>query len=264
MNDAMPDSLSSVERAWDGLAEEYHRSIGPAGARRALAAIELAVVLREIAEREHCHVLDAGGGPGYHAIKLAERGHSVTVVDISARMLAIARRAAKRAGVQDRMATVKADVRSVDVLMPSSFDFVMSCGTVVSDCGSPVDALLVFAKVLRPGGKACFSVRGLDSVPEREPERRALFWGEGTRVVRGHQAFDWHLFSRLGLQRLCDSAGLSLVCAVPVGCEVPPDEETDRALEEYVRLHLAAGDDAKALVKAAEMMAVAQKRTSSP
>ncbi|WP_456411793.1 class I SAM-dependent methyltransferase [Oceanithermus sp.] len=45
-------------------------------------------------------VLDVGGGPGRYAIELARRGYRVTLVDLSAANLELARRRADEAGVR--------------------------------------------------------------------------------------------------------------------------------------------------------------------
>lgn len=243
------NSRQAIEKAWDRLADEYTRAIGPAGNRSALAAVELAVVERELPGDAVCRILDAGCGPGYHAVRLPQRSHRVTLVDVSSRMLAIAREAADCAGVGDRIATVKADIRAMDVLPREFFDLLVACGTVVSDCGAPREALAEFARVLRPCGKACVSVRALGAAEQTEL----------TRVVPGHSAFDWHLFSPRGIAEACGEAGLSWLRTVPVGCEPPPEVGTPESIREYVTLHLDATDSPAALSRAVEMMAVAVK-----
>jgi SAM-dependent methyltransferase len=58
-------------------------------------------------------VLDIGCGTGAHALILAERGYSVTGVDLSASMLRVARRKADAAGAEIEF--VEGDARSFDV-----------------------------------------------------------------------------------------------------------------------------------------------------
>ena len=56
--------------------------------------VELAVTLRALAEYmppPPARVLDIGGGPGRYAIELARQGYAVTLADISASELEIAR-----------------------------------------------------------------------------------------------------------------------------------------------------------------------------
>lgn len=253
------NSPEAIEQAWDHLAAEYVGEIGPAGRRAALAAIEMAAIVREIPEGDRLKILDAGGGGGYHAVRLAQLGHSVTVVHISSRMLELAEEAARDADVQGQITTVKGDIQSLDAVASERFDMVISCGTVVSDCGSPLDALRSFRSMLQDKGTACFSVRSIGSVPPWEDSESAAEADPQVRVIPGHQAFDWHLFSRRGIERLCQEAWLSLLRVVPVSCEAPPKEEGVLSLRKYVKLHLTLTDDEKALSRAVEMLAVAEK-----
>jgi ubiquinone/menaquinone biosynthesis C-methylase UbiE len=48
-------------------------------------------------------VLDVGGGPGRYALALAERGHRVTLFDLSSESLALARRNVAEADLADRL-----------------------------------------------------------------------------------------------------------------------------------------------------------------
>jgi SAM-dependent methyltransferase len=75
------------EREWARL--ERHRT-------------EFAVTLRALAEHlppPPAHLLDCGGGPGRYAIELARRGYEVTLFDLSAACLRLAREKAAEAGV---------------------------------------------------------------------------------------------------------------------------------------------------------------------
>ena len=65
-------------------------------------------------------VLDVGGGDGRDAVPLAEAGHHVTILDPAPSWLAEARRRAERAGVDDRVATVRG---SLDDLASVGRDF---------------------------------------------------------------------------------------------------------------------------------------------
>ncbi|MFI9740526.1 methyltransferase domain-containing protein [Nocardia sp. NPDC052278] len=56
-------------------------------------------------------VLDAGGGNGIDAVRLARAGHHVTVLDTSSRSLDATRARAAQAGVEDRIECHAADIR---------------------------------------------------------------------------------------------------------------------------------------------------------
>lgn len=69
--------------------------------------------LVEMLEIDASHrILDVGCGPGRHAIALGERGYSVHGIDISARFVDLALRAADLAGVADRVTFEVADART--------------------------------------------------------------------------------------------------------------------------------------------------------
>ncbi len=69
--------------------------------------VEVGFILSELDPPTGGHILDMGCGTGRHAIELARRGYCVTGVDISAGMLAEARKAAQAAGLT--VEWVKAD-----------------------------------------------------------------------------------------------------------------------------------------------------------
>jgi SAM-dependent methyltransferase len=250
------NSPAAIQQAWDRLTADYTQHTGPVGRRAPLARIELSVILREVyAGRVH-EILDAGGGGGYHAVKLAAAGHNVTIVDLSAEMLAVARQRVAQANLKERVECIQGDIRRMDRIPDAAFDVVVACGTVVSDCGDPSAALGEFARVLRPSGKTCVSLRTPRSLdPDGERDSGPAEPG----VVRGHHAFDWHLFDHAGAERVFVEAGLTPFCAVPVGCETPPQTDNRRIMAAYVRKHLDLTDDAEALENAVELMMVAQK-----
>ena len=99
-------------------------------------------------------VVDAGGGTGQLAVALARRGYRVTVVDISAAMLATcAQRAADEGGgVAERVTTVQGDAADLpDLLGPASQQAAVCHDllTRVDDRAALLDSL---AGVLAPGG----------------------------------------------------------------------------------------------------------------
>lgn len=83
--------MSEAER------EHWEERYAAEGAR----SMEPATFLREIVDRlpPRARVLDVGGGSGRNAVWLAQRGHRVTIADISQRGLAIASRTAATAEV---------------------------------------------------------------------------------------------------------------------------------------------------------------------
>ena len=95
-------------------------------------------------------VLDIGGGTGGFAVRVAERGHRVRVVDPSPDALAALDRRAGESGVE--VTGQQGDLSSLlDVVDPGSADVVL-CHGVLEVVDDPVAALATIAEVLRPGG----------------------------------------------------------------------------------------------------------------
>lgn len=97
-------------------------------------------------------VLDAGGGNGVEALELARAGHTITLVDSSAAMLADARAAAATAGLADQLQVIEHDVDALgERLAAPVFDLVL-CHNVIQYVPSVERLLDQLAAVLHPGG----------------------------------------------------------------------------------------------------------------
>ncbi|MDN4173019.1 methyltransferase domain-containing protein [Nocardioides sp. SOB77] len=95
-------------------------------------------------------VLDIGGGTGGLAVRVAELGHRVTVVDPSPDALAALDRRAREVGVQ--VASHQGDLSTLDeVVGPDAADVVL-CHGVLEVVADPATALRALRAVLRPGG----------------------------------------------------------------------------------------------------------------
>src|SRR5258706_1729071 len=97
------------------------------------------------------HILDAGGGNGYEAIRLAQQGHRVEIVDYSKEMLADGARRAAAAGVADRVGLHFGSVRDVPRLFPEvTFDLAL-CHNVIQYVEDVPSLLRELAAALKPG-----------------------------------------------------------------------------------------------------------------
>lgn len=96
-------------------------------------------------------VLEAGCGVGAQTVALARRnpGAQFTSVDISAKSVAEAKRAANAAQVRN-VEFQQADIFDLP-FAPASFDHVFVC-FVLEHLSRPVEALMILNKLLRPGG----------------------------------------------------------------------------------------------------------------
>jgi S-adenosylmethionine-dependent methyltransferase len=93
--------------------------------------------------------LDLGCGTGAAAVRLARLGVDVTLLDSSSTMLEIAKRAAREAGVDGKIALKHGDAAQVANLFPvGSFDIVL-CHNILEYVEEPSAVLSAAAQVLR-------------------------------------------------------------------------------------------------------------------
>ena len=101
-------------------------------------------------------VVDIGGGTGGFAVRVAELGHRVVVVDPSPDALAILARRADEAGVAGLVTGRQGDLAGLPDLLPDLLPAggadVVLCHGVLEIVEDPATALAALARVLRPGG----------------------------------------------------------------------------------------------------------------
>jgi S-adenosylmethionine-dependent methyltransferase len=127
------------------------------GSLQRRSAARTAVVwdaLREVLDAQDAgrsaSVVDIGGGTGGFAVRTAELGHRVLVIDPSPDALATLARRADESGVADRITGRQGDLDSLADLVADA-DVVL-CHGVLEIVDEPVAALAALAGVLRPGG----------------------------------------------------------------------------------------------------------------
>ncbi|MBA3293197.1 MAG: methyltransferase domain-containing protein [Actinomycetota bacterium] len=137
-------------------------------------------------------VLDVGGGTGGFAVPLAQRGHTVTVVDPSPDALALLARRADAAGVAAAVSGVQGDGdRLAEVVSADSADLVL-CHHVLEFVDEPVSAAAALATCVRTEGWVSLLVANQAAavlsraVGGRPEEALALLHGQpdGTRHRR--------------------------------------------------------------------------------
>jgi SAM-dependent methyltransferase len=96
-------------------------------------------------------VVDIGGGTGGFAVRVAELGHHVTVIDPSPDALAALARRAQERGVADRVTGQQGDLGNLRELAGDGVDLVL-CHGVLGIVDDPAASLATIAGVLRPGG----------------------------------------------------------------------------------------------------------------
>jgi SAM-dependent methyltransferase len=139
----------------------YYASLGEREWQRlekpADGAVEYAVTVAALERHltRESAILDIGGGPGRYAIALADRGHRVTLADLSPDLLVIAREKVRAARAEDRVTEiVEADACDLSRWETGSFDAALSLGPFYHLTEEPEReaAARELARVVRPGG----------------------------------------------------------------------------------------------------------------
>lgn len=160
-------------------------------------------------------VLDAGGGPGRYTIELAKRGHDVVLLDLTPKMLDVARAKVRAARVGARVREfVEGSVTDLSRFATATFDAVLCLGGPLSHVHperSRRRALRELARVAKPGapifvsvfGKFATLALGIESWygEYEDPREFERFWrrGDDYRWVRKHFA---HFFTADEFRRL--------------------------------------------------------------
>ena len=134
----------SVRKRWDKHAERFDKWYETfKGAAENYVDWEL--LKRHLPQNKNAKILDAAGGTGRITLPLAKMGYSVTLCDISPKMLNVARRKLLGAGVLDKVEISECDVCKLR-FPDESYDFVL-CWNGTSDAAKEL------IRVTKKGGK---------------------------------------------------------------------------------------------------------------
>jgi SAM-dependent methyltransferase len=153
-NDKPGASDADVARCWDANAPVWARHVraGYDVHRRLYHGPAFLECVGNLAGLE---VLDAGCGEGVNARELARRGARVTGVDVSPKMVELARDEEARAPLG-----IRYELASMSDLQPfgeAAFDAVVSF-MALHDCADYEGAVREFCRVLRPGGLLAYVI----------------------------------------------------------------------------------------------------------
>ncbi len=131
-------------------------------------------------------ILDLGCGTGGHAFQLAQRGYSLTCVDQSAEILAIAQEKKSKLASGEKTTFLQGDIRNVE--LKAQFDVVVSMFAVMSYMASNDDlqkALKTARRHLQPGGLFIFDAwHGPGVLTDPPADRYKFAQKENMRVIR--------------------------------------------------------------------------------
>lgn len=150
-------NTESVIEFYDTIAEAYDEEYNTPY-MQLYNAITWQNLQRFLPQKKSAHILDAGGGTGYWAIKLAHYGYRVTLTDISKKMLQVAQRKIEQENLQQRIETRLVDIRDMACFPSEHFDLVMAQGDSVSYCLDAAQAVHELARTVKPQGPVLISV----------------------------------------------------------------------------------------------------------
>jgi ubiquinone/menaquinone biosynthesis C-methylase UbiE len=116
--------------------------------------------IKRFLPRKGSLILDAGGGTGFFARKLAKSGYRVVLTDISKNMLKTAESLAKKEGLQSKIEFKLSDIANMKEFKDNIFDFVLSNKNVASYSPKPEKAIRELSRVAKKGAHVYVEVNG--------------------------------------------------------------------------------------------------------
>jgi 2-polyprenyl-3-methyl-5-hydroxy-6-metoxy-1,4-benzoquinol methylase len=196
--------------------------------------------LREHVPDRALKVLDAGGGAGRFAVRLARDGHDVMLLDQSEGMLAQARAAAEETGVRVRFLESTIEEAS-DLLDDEQFD-VVACHNVLEYVVNLSETLQSLVEWVRPDGILSLVVHNTVALPlwcaMHELNFEEALNSLGIKTWRGRFSDSARAFEPGELRELVERAGMTVreVYGLGVVSAYIPDEEVKFAEERIDRL----------------------------
>lgn len=188
-----PDRKEVTRQWWDALADDWRTSMPDS--MLDLLEQRLDVPVGSV-------ILDAGCATGARSVGLALRGYHVVGIDISPRMIAIARQRMQALALSESQARYSVgDIEQLD--LADGFVDAIICFNVLDFTPSPGRALVEFRRVLRPDGRALIMTLGANSSVRLDPgrERWRRFLPDSPEVVPLNDLMPWEaeaLLTELG------------------------------------------------------------------
>ena len=159
-------------------------------------------------------VLDAGGGTGINAIMMAQRCRRVTLVDISSKMLDLAKLNIDNAGLADKIDLMAGDITALDQFGNAEFSFVVCVGGSISFAFEKGQQAL--EALVRVAGQGAILIIGCDSkygiarhfLREGLLDEAAKICDSGEYDVQGAK---WRLYEVAEMTGMLEKAGCEIL-----------------------------------------------------
>ena len=276
--DAVPENLWVTETLEEARAYDARKESGPF---RFSVALKRALLWRLIEPRlpppdRETPILDLGGGTGVWAIRLAEAGHRVTMLDIAPGYLARAREKIAAADLTGLIAAEQGDICDLSRYAPDAYPVVLALGDPLSYCHDAERALGEILRVTRPGGVLIADVE--NRYAALRDGRRAESWQDASQVLtqgvarwQGEDDFaPIRAFTPSEIRGVvegsgwrCESAYPADVLASIVERDMFEDAVSERPMDELVALEERLREDASLLGCGTEIQFVARNPEAS-
>lgn len=144
--------MNKQDRNFDDISNKFAQNIygtSKGKIREIIVWQELEKILATYPNDKPLTILDAGGGQGQIACKLAKLGHQVTLCDISIAMLTLAKHQAQKDNLN--LTCIHSSIQQLETCLDQSFDLVI-CHAVLEWVADPVAIIASLKKYLRPNG----------------------------------------------------------------------------------------------------------------
>jgi S-adenosylmethionine-dependent methyltransferase len=226
-----------VEKYYDKIAEEYDKQY-TTPYWRLYHEITWDNIKKFLPKKKNAIILDAGGGTGYWAIRLAKLGYKVVLTDISENMLKVAKRKIEKEKLEDKILIKRADIRDMSCFSSNYFDMTLAEGDSASYCLDAKRAIRELARVTKPNSFVIVSVDNKYTfisrlMAEGSFDKLPTFIKTGI-LKREHKL---EAFTPEELRELFKNAGLKVVRIIgkPVLTQLISREKRDEIIEKHFK-----------------------------
>ena len=189
-------------------------------------------------KKKNALILDAGGGTGYWAIKLAKLGYKAILTDISEEMLKVAEIKIKKEKLENKITIKKVDIRNMSCFSSNYFDMVLAEGDPVSYCLDAKRAVKELARVVKLKSPIVISVDSKYPLISRlmtEDSFGKLPAFIKTGILKREHKFQ--AFTPEELRTLFEDAGLKVIRIIgkPVLVQLIPREEREKIIKKHFK-----------------------------
>ncbi|MCX8712398.1 tRNA uridine 5-oxyacetic acid(34) methyltransferase CmoM [Gilliamella sp. B3464] len=156
--------MTKQDRNFDDISDKFAQNIygtTKGKIREAIVWQELVKILTCYPANQSLRILDAGGGQGQIACRLAQMGHQVTLCDISEHMLALAKQKAQTENLT--LNFIHSSIQQLSNYVHEQFDLVI-CHAVLEWVADPVEVIASLKKYLKPEGYLSLMFYNLDAL----------------------------------------------------------------------------------------------------